>query len=439
MNSKIIFLGLAGAMSLMLASCSGEEADEILKGDAISFNTSVSRATELTQSNLAGFRVYADADSYKNLFIDGAWAKREGTSNVFTLPTSYYWPQGVQKIRFWAYAPYNGPDAAQVLNPQFSVDEQKFGAYNPKTDLKEAGKEHNDIVVAYTEVTQAAASGSSVELKFHHALSQIEVKAILGEGARKGIKADPDNGVDKGHEGMIVYVKGAWIMNVAGSGTLSFNKQEDAKDNHILWNADANIKGNYGRVTSKKMELDGVAGTPSGLIVNGADATLPYSLMLIPQETEKYTFANENSAAKEGAYILVLCRVESVHMETNHDGKLPESVIVGEDNETHVHQMFPVSAKFDDKEFGYACVPIDINWKPGKKYTYTLQFCGTNSGAGVYPPELPTMPDAGDDVVVVKPDTDKKPGTPVLNNPLKFTVKMDSWNSGAEDQKPEMN
>ena len=29
MNSKIIFLGLAGAMSLMLASCSGEEADEI--------------------------------------------------------------------------------------------------------------------------------------------------------------------------------------------------------------------------------------------------------------------------------------------------------------------------------------------------------------------------------------------------------------------------
>ena len=113
MNSKIIFLGLAGAMSLMLASCSGEEADEILKGDAISFNTSVSRATELTQSNLAGFRVYADADSYKNLFIDGAWAKREGTSNVFTLPTSYYWPQGVQKIRFWAYAPYNGPDAAQ--------------------------------------------------------------------------------------------------------------------------------------------------------------------------------------------------------------------------------------------------------------------------------------------------------------------------------------
>ena len=154
-------------------------------------------------------------------------------------------------------------------------------------------------------MTQAAASGSSVELKFHHALSQIEVKAILGEGARKGIKADPDNGVDKGHEGMIVYVKGAWIMNVAGSGTLSFNKQEDAKDNHILWNADANIKGNYGRVTSKKMELDGVAGTPSGLIVNGADATLPYSLMLIPQETKKYTFANESSTAKEGAYILV--------------------------------------------------------------------------------------------------------------------------------------
>ena len=61
------------------------------------------------------------------------------------------------------------------------------------------------------------------------------------------------------------------------------------------------------------------------------------------------------------------------------------------------------------------------------------------SGAGVYPPELPTMPDAGDDVVVVEPDTDKKPGTPVLNNPLKFTVKMDSWNSGEENEKPEMN
>lgn len=435
MNSKIAFLGLAGAMSLMFASCSVEETDEILKGEAISFNTRVSRATEVTQTSLTGFRVYADADGYSDMFINGEWAKRVGDTNVFTLPTSYYWPQGVHNIRFWAYAPYDGPDATPVLNPSFSVDQQGFGDYTPEKSMADAGKNHHDIVVAYNEVTQSAATGSSVELNFHHALSQIEVKAILGEGARKGVKGTKDK---DGTEGMIVYIKGAWIMNVAGTGHLDFDK--DDVTTHIKWTKDNDDKGNYGRL-SEKMELSAHGGTASGIIVNGSDLTLPYSLMLIPQKLDKYEFAATGTPEKKGAYILVLCRVETVHKDTNHDTSTTAatggSIIIGDDDKTHIHQMFPVSDDFNDAEFGYTCVPIDTEWLPGKKYVYTLQFCGTESGAGVYPPELPDMP-VPDGVTVVPKPSDKNPGDPVLNNPLKFTVKVDEWSEAVQDVPKDM-
>lgn len=56
----------------------------------------------------------------------------------------------------------------------------------------------------------------------------------------------------------------------------------------------------------------------------------------------------------------------------------------------HVHQMFPLKdneTTFNENLYGYVCVPISTEWLPGKKYIYTLEFCGQESGAGIYPPE----------------------------------------------------
>ncbi len=67
---------------------------------------------------------------------------------------------------------------------------------------------------------------------------------------------------------------------------------------------------------------------------------------------------------------------------------------------------------------------------PGKKYVYTLEFCGRNSGAGVYPPEpLPDGIPEGEK----RPD-DKRPGDPVLDDPITFSVTVSDWVSNDNPQ-----
>lgn len=60
-------------------------------------------------------------------------------------------------------------------------------------------------------------------------------------------------------------------------------------------------------------------------------------------------------------------------------------------------------------EFGWASVPVGVNWERGKKYIYTLDF---SHGVGIQDPE------------------DPKPGTPIIGSGIKFTVSVVNWNEG---------
>ncbi len=57
-------------------------------------------------------------------------------------------------------------------------------------------------------------------------------------------------------------------------------------------------------------------------------------------------------------------------------------------------------------EFGWAAVPVSVNWERGKKYIYTLDF---TDGVGVQDPE------------------DPKPGTPIIGSGIKFRVDIAAW------------
>ncbi|MDE6637801.1 MAG: hypothetical protein K2K32_06160 [Muribaculaceae bacterium] len=57
-------------------------------------------------------------------------------------------------------------------------------------------------------------------------------------------------------------------------------------------------------------------------------------------------------------------------------------------------------------EFGWAAVPVGVNWERGKKYVYTLDF---SNGIGVQDPE------------------DPKPGTPIIGEGIKFSVSIENW------------
>lgn len=68
-------------------------------------------------------------------------------------------------------------------------------------------------------------------------------------------------------------------------------------------------------------------------------------------------------------------------------------------------------------EFGWAAVPVGVDWERGKKYIYTLDF---TNGVGIQDPE------------------DPNPGTPIIGSGIKFTVSVSQWieNSSNNPQVP---
>lgn len=154
--------------------------------------------------------------------------------------------------------------------------------------------------------------------------------------------------------------------------------------------------------------------------------------------------------SNHGAYILMLARVYFLH---------------GNEQKMHAHQLFPMHNKDTwtegTKEFGWVCIPIDTKWRPGYKYLYTLEFCGPNSGAGIYPPDgldmtteeltefvqgvdpsvsiQPVRPWFGDYMIddgnggqQIKEGFRKKEGDPVLAKPLDFIVHVNVWKDGGD-------
>ncbi len=404
MNAKIKFLGVAGMATLMLASCSKDEIQVSNPGDEITFNSNVTRATETTTSSLKSIKVYADAVGYNKMFIDGDVATKKDGEEVFRFSKNYYWPSDVNTIRFWAY----GPSDIDV-KPTITADGQSFGAYTPKSGVENPGAEHKDLVVAFTESERT--SGSNVSLKFHHAFTQVVVNAKAG-------MEDPSRTIS---------IKGAWIVNVQPTGLLAFS--ETATDNNYMSWSVSGQKTYYGLTLGTPLTLTHELGT----VIGGSDKS---NLMLIPQTLDKWDLKTDKPNAAKGAYILLLCRIEIKHAGAEHPGA-SEGGPVFSDGEFHYHQLFPESDVYNKEAYGYTCVPIDTDWKAGKKYVYNLEFCGVSSGAGLYPPTV-TEPFPLENVVTTLPDG-KNIGDPVLDDPIRFTVTVDDWTDATENNDTPMN
>lgn len=413
MKKHLTLLGVAAMATAVFAGCSNDEILESYQGEEISFRTRIeTRATETNLDNLEAFKVYADADGYDNeMFINGRIARKvQPGSNQYVFDgNSIFWPTGVETIKFWAYGPAGCTDPANDISiePNFTYSSQIFGDFAPDRSITDGGVNQKDFVLAYIKQKKSEANGMNVNLTFHHALSNIVVKAKCADASKK------------------VYVKGAWLVNLKKEGILSFSEEKEGESlkykNHMNWNVSAAELTSYG-VSNENASL--LSSESSEII--GDDSGKKTSLMLIPQTGEAYNFVTPNT----GAYILLLCRVESVHDGVSHPNT-NDPIKIDNVNNKHIHQLFPVPTdSFKESEYGYTCVAIAPKWEPGVKYTYNLEFCGHNSGAGVYPPEngIPDgLPDGVD-----KP-TGKQPGDPVLDYPIKFTVDVDVWTSSTSN------
>lgn len=454
------------AVAVIMASCSSEDVLEVNPkpaGQALSFSIAVghTRATETTIQNLGDFKIAAKgvhpSGGVFNSFLigsatDGELASKDNTTTggVWKLARDVYWPTSIDNALFWAWtcSQVNGDVKSDVLPSgtfDFSAtDKVKVTDFSPAktgrtaTDVSQEmwadGLNQVDFVTAFKKASKTA----NVQLEFKHVLSQVD---IVGKSVNK---ADNDH--------RIVRIKGAWLVNTKNMADLESGFKWNANDaEHTLnWVKPTFKEGSfpaYGSFYKDPKVLD--SKTNEQNLLGGT------TLMLIPQEITAW----DKTANAEGAYILLLCRVELEHEGTTHTST-PENpgadddIAISTEKKRHYHQQFPVNAdkKFVKGEYGFVCVPVATTFEMGKKYRFNLDICGALSGAGYYPPEtdeiyknlLPI--DEGENwtfkthwdsetettkMSIVGRPTDKVVGDLVLNAPIQFGVSVSPW--GGDD------
>lgn len=364
---------LAAVVLAAMSSCSKDEVVEVNNGNAITFRASmdraVSRGSETNLANLGAFKVTAVGNG-QNYFTD--LSVTDGGSAGWQTATTYYWPSF--QLSFFAYAPQNvGSGTVTISNT-----EKKITSFSPNQTVAD----QKDLVIAYNTGDRAENENSGVALNFKHALSQIEVKAKCG------------------NPNMKIEVLGVKVMNVSGTADFTFPEDAPTQTSYTL------AQGQWGNLQEAKGNGYLIKGSNPVTLTGEAQSIMMNSgnFMLIPQQLKKWG----ETSTSDGAYLSVLCRISS------KDGS--KEVL-----------LYPLATSLDSKaeKYGLSAVAIDTNWLPGKKYTYTLTFCGEGSGAGRIDPN--PDPSQSDSTIDSNPVPDGKGGDLILGAPIKFTVTVDDW------------
>lgn len=361
---------LAAVVLAAMSSCSKDEVVEVNNGNAIAFRASldraISRGSETDLNNLQAFKVTAIGNE-KNYFTNLVVNSSDG-GHTWQTASTYYWPSF--GLSFFAYAPQDiGSGAVSIDNSA-----KKITGFSPSQTVSE----QKDLVIAYNKGDRLKNEKPGVALNFKHALSQIEVKAKC---MNSNIKVE---------------VLGVKVMNVAGTADFIFPEDKPTDTSYELSQGQwTNAKGTQGYL---------IKGTSPVTLTSDAQSIMMNAgnFMLIPQTLTKWN----DTPVSTGAYLSVLCRISSV------DGG----------NEV---LLYPLATSTDDKngKYGLSAVAIDTNWLPGKKYTYTLTFCGNDSGAGRIDPN----PNSSDSSIDPNPVSGGNGGDLILGAPIKFTVTVDNW------------
>lgn len=365
-------IGMATVLVAM-SSCMEDEVLERNQGNALAFRASIDKAlsrsgnenvTDL--SKLQEFKVTATIDGQSNYFTNMLVSKASSGSTWNTEHT-YYWPK--YDLGFYAYAPTN------IGGVSINDAGKKIADFTPDKDVNQ----QIDLLVAYNTGNRTDNELSGVALNFKHALSQIDVQA----------KCSNPN--------IEIVVKSIRFVNVKTKGSFTYPADITSTNNTLAncWNPSSEVsdaayyKASFGQ--GQEVTL-----TDSPKSINPSKN----NFMLIPQQLTKW----DKTSAANGAYIAVLCRISS------------------KDGNTKT-QLYPELNGDNATKFGSIIVPIDTNWEAGKKYTYTLNFCGDGGGAGQVDPN----PDRNDPNVDPNPKPGSNGGDPVLGNPIKFTVTVENW------------
>lgn len=367
----------AGTVLVALAACSQDETLNDDRSGAIGFRTMLGKTTRAvtTKANMGTFNVTAFPASGANYFTNLA-VNSPDAGVTWNTASVYYWPAGT--LNFTAYAPANISTLVSIAS---GTGNQKIAAFEPEQQIAN----QKDVVAAFNSGDKTAYGATGVPMNFKHILSQIEVKAKCTNANLR------------------VRVMGVKLGAINAKGDFAF-PQVETDASYTL------PRTNWTGLSTPKDFLaeNAAGGTP--LELNATEQSIMFgtdNFLMIPQQLTKYVQAS----APTGAYIAVLCRIDVNDGSGNYTALYPSATLT---------------------DYAFSAVGIDTEWKPGKKYIYTLEFgngTGGNGGGGVVPPNQNNPNPGGGNTTPVTPANPfpNNPGDPILDQPIKFTVNVEAW------------
>ena len=283
---------------------------------------------------------------------------------------NYYWSSKSMTSSFTAWAP-------TTFNPDAD--------YTVKDDIGD----QEDIVYAYNSGA-ASTFTSGVPMNFQHALSQVVIKAL-----------NKDNTYE-------IKVAGVKLNNIVNSGKFNLDKVETATTSGVFsWPTDVwTLRSSIFTYVANESKATASVFTTTPITLSSAAKQLTSEPFILMPQTKAKADLTQPAASITGAYFSILVQVKE---KANDKMKYP--TLNGDADATPY--------------YAYVAVPVDIDWKPGYKYTYTLNF--SKDGIGKVDPNQPED----------NPGNGYPSGTPgedIVDGPVQlyFTVTVEDWTDAFE-------
>ncbi|MGM9777768.1 MAG: fimbrillin family protein [Prevotella sp.] len=356
----------------MFAACTSEtEVQDVSPKDVISFNTTLKGVTKTVYTN-------ETFDKFKVVALNSSTGDSYFTDDVVKVSASKWATTQIQKwpdyeLSFFAYAPTD-------LNPTIDASSKVLTDFEPAKALAN----QQDIVTAFNTGTKANQNG--VDLKFRHALTQIEILATNEDVLRYKVE-----------------VLGSKLVRVKSKATMTFPTDANSA---ASWST-ATTPAQYGDKLPAAITLDA---TPQRVMTDGNN------WMMLPQQLEAWNLkptTSDNNQNNNGAYIAVLLRISDASGNPIYPDKDENAVAA---------------------KFAYAAIPVSTKWELGHKYTYTLKFFSSGGGAGFIADELTDSSNPTDSDIDAEPKDNWNAttmiGTAIIEGIINFNVTIEDWVDG---------
>lgn len=400
---KFFFFAVA---ALALAACSNDETVEVNQGDAINFRPLMNNATrasatsDVTTANINSFNVTAfNAGTTANPYInDVTYTKNSEAFYVggsTTATDNYYWP--INNLDFYAYAYTDAGASLDPAAPQVSKTDYHTFVVTPTAG---ANPTQVDLVYACLQDAAKATYGASgVPLNFRHTGSKIALKV-------KNTSAKMKFDIDGWKVGFLA-PSGTFTFPITSGNSTTGNNTDDGSGSVLgttIWSSlgTPSVATEYSSTFSTTYVA---ANTATASALSGEFILIPQSFTAATQ----YASSAANTALNN-TYIAVKLIIRNTDNATDGQGTIIACDWTDSDSDGILDEVEKSSVTSM-----WAIWPINGTWKPGYKYTYTLDL----ADGGYYEKNHDTNEDLD----------------PILENAIiKFvTVTVDAWDTDTND------